>query len=78
MPSEDRIAQALKALSDAKEFFVSSVAKSAEEVRGILERERGVNENPQVKLAHELGPFAVRRKSGGFWSENGESTRTHR
>jgi hypothetical protein len=61
MPSEDRIAQALKALSDAKEFFVSSVAMSAEEVRGILERERGVNENPQVKLAHELGPFAAGR-----------------
>jgi hypothetical protein len=34
---------------------------SAEEVRGILERERGANENPQVKLAHELGPFAAGR-----------------
>jgi len=61
MPSEDRIAQALKALSDSKEFFVSSVAMSAEEVRGVLERERGVNENPQVRLAHELGPFAAGR-----------------
>ncbi|MFC1659949.1 hypothetical protein ACFL3S_00605 [Gemmatimonadota bacterium] len=61
MPSDERIVQALKALSEAKEHFVSSVAMSAEEVRGILERERGVNENPQVKLAHELGPFAAGR-----------------
>jgi hypothetical protein len=61
MPSEERVIQALKALSDAKEHFVSSVAMSAEEVRGILERERGANENPQVKLAHELGPFAAGR-----------------
>lgn len=61
MPSDERIAQALEALSDAKEAFVSSVAISAEEVRGILERERGANENPQVKLAHELGPFAAGR-----------------
>ncbi len=37
------------------------MAMSAEEVRGILERERGANENPQVKLAHELGPFAAGR-----------------
>jgi hypothetical protein len=34
---------------------------SAEEVRGILEREQGANENPQVRLAHELGPFAAGR-----------------
>jgi hypothetical protein len=61
MPSDARIAQALAALSGAKEFFTSSVAMSAEEVRGILERERGANENPQVKLAHELGPFAAGR-----------------
>ena len=61
MPSDERIAQALGALSDAKESFVSSVAMSAEEVRGILERERGANEKPQVKLAHELGPFAAGR-----------------
>jgi len=59
MPSDDRIAQALEALSEAKEFFSSSVAMSAEEVRGILEREQGANENPQVRLAHELGPFAA-------------------
>ncbi len=61
MPSDERIDQALEALSDAREFFTSSVAMSAEEVRGILERERGANENPQVKLAHELGPFAAGR-----------------
>jgi hypothetical protein len=61
MPSDERIAQALEALADAKETFVSSVALSAEEVRGILERERGVTENPQVRLAHELGPFAAGR-----------------
>ena len=61
MPSDARIAQALAALSVAKESFTSSVAMSAEEVRGILERERGANENPQVKLAHELGPFAAGR-----------------
>ena len=61
MPSDDRIAQALVALSDAKESFTSSVAMSAEEVRGILEREQGANENPQVRLAHELGPFAAGR-----------------
>jgi len=59
MPSDERIAQALAALSDAKESFSSSVAMSAEEVRGILEREQGANENPQVRLAHELGPFAA-------------------
>jgi hypothetical protein len=61
MPSDERIVQALKALAEAKETFVSSVAMSAEEVRGILERERGVTENPQVRLAHELGPFAAGR-----------------
>jgi len=61
MPSDERIAQALAALSDAKESFSSSVAMSAEEVRGILEREQGANENPQVRLAHELGPFAAGR-----------------
>ena len=61
MPSDERIAQALEALSDARETFVSALAMSAEEVRGILERERGVTENPQVRLAHELGPFAAGR-----------------
>lgn len=61
MPSDDRIIQALEALVSAKEVFTSSVAMSAEEVRGILEREKGVDENPQVKLAHELGPFAAGR-----------------
>ena len=61
MPSDDRITQALAALAGAKEGFSSSVAMSAEEVRGILEREKGVDENPQVKLAHELGPFAAGR-----------------
>ena len=61
MPSDDRITQALEALAGAKEGFSSSVAMSAEEVRGILEREQGVDENPEVKLAHELGPFAAGR-----------------
>lgn len=61
MPSDDRITQALDALAPSREGFVSSVAMSAEEVRGILEREQGVDENPQVKLAHELGPFAAGR-----------------
>ncbi len=61
MPSDERITQALNALSEAKESFSSSVAMSAEEVRGILERERGANENPEVRLAHELGPFAAGR-----------------
>jgi hypothetical protein len=61
MPSDDRITQALAALTAAKEGFTSSVAMSAEEVRGILERAKGAEENPQVKLAHELGPFAAGR-----------------
>ena len=61
MPSDDRIAKALEAVTAARETFTSSVALSAEEVRGILEREQGVNENPQVRLAHELGPFAAGR-----------------
>lgn len=61
MPSDERITQALEALAGARESFVSSVAMSAEEVRGILEREKGVDVNPQVKLAHELGPFAAGR-----------------
>ncbi|MFO8175618.1 MAG: hypothetical protein R6T96_15125 [Longimicrobiales bacterium] len=61
MPSDDRITQALEAVADAREAFSSSVALSAEEVRGILEREKGVGENPQLKLAHELGPFAAGR-----------------
>jgi hypothetical protein len=61
MPSDDRVTQALEYLSDAKESFSSSVAMSAEEVRGILEREQGANEKPQVRLAHELGPFAAGR-----------------
>jgi len=61
MPSDERITQALESLAAAKEGFSSSVAMSAEEVRGILEREQGVDENPEVKLAHELGPFAAGR-----------------
>jgi hypothetical protein len=61
MPSDERITQALEALAGAKEGFSSSVAMSAEEVRGILDREREVDESPQVKLAHELGPFAAGR-----------------
>jgi hypothetical protein len=61
MPSDERITQALEALGDAKETFVSSVAMSAEEVRGILERDQGANEKPQERLAHELGPFAAGR-----------------
>jgi hypothetical protein len=61
MPSDERIIKALEALGDAKETFVSSVAMSAEEVRGILERDQGAKEKPQVKLAHELGPFAAGR-----------------
>ncbi|MGW8266201.1 MAG: hypothetical protein ACWGSQ_07520 [Longimicrobiales bacterium] len=61
MPSDDRITQALEALAGAREGFTSSVAMSAEEVRGMLDREKGTNENPQVKLAHELGPFAAGR-----------------
>jgi len=61
MPSDDRITQALAALAAAREGFASSVAMSAEEVRGILERANSAEENPQVKLAHELGPFAAGR-----------------
>ena len=61
MPSEDRIAQALKALSANREAFLSSVAMSAEEVRGILEREEASQENPPEKLAQEMGPFAAGR-----------------
>jgi hypothetical protein len=61
MPSDERITQALQALGDAKETFASSVAMSAEEVRGILERDQGGDEKPQVRLAHELGPFAAGR-----------------
>jgi len=61
MPSDERITQVLGALGEAKESFVSSVAMSAEEVRGILERNQGANEKPQVRLAHELGPFAAGR-----------------
>jgi hypothetical protein len=59
MPSDERIIKALEALGDAKESFVSSVAMSAEEVRGILDRDQGADEKPQEKLAHELGPFAA-------------------
>jgi hypothetical protein len=61
MPSDERITRALEALGEAKETFVSSVAISAEEVRGILERDQGADEKPQEKLAHELGPFAAGR-----------------
>ncbi len=61
MPSDDRITQALDALFAAREAFSSAVALSAEEVRGILDREKDVDESPQVKLAHELGPFAAGR-----------------
>jgi hypothetical protein len=61
MPSDDRITQALKALARSRESFVSSVAMSAEEVRGILEREAHSEQDPKDKLAHELGPFAAGR-----------------
>ena len=61
MPSDERITQALEALGDAKETFVSSVAMSAEEVRGLLERDQGSDVEPQDRLAHVLGPFAAGR-----------------
>ncbi len=61
MPSDERITQALEALGGAMETFVSSVAMSAEEVRGILERDQGADAKPEEKLAHELGPFAAGR-----------------
>ncbi len=61
MPSEDRINQALEALVDSKESFLSSVAMSAEEVRGILERQGSSEASPADKLAQELGPFAAGR-----------------
>ncbi len=61
MPSEERISQALKALTRARESFLSSVALAAEEVRGILERQVHAEQDPKGKLAQELGPFAVGR-----------------
>jgi hypothetical protein len=61
MPSNDRITQALKALARSREAFLSSVAMSAEEVRGILEREALGEQDPREKLAQELGPFAAGR-----------------
>ena len=61
MPSNDRITQSLKALARSREAFLSSVAMSAEEVRGILEREALAEQDPKEKLAHELGPFAAGR-----------------
>jgi hypothetical protein len=61
MPSDERITKALEAIAGAKEAFTSSVAMSAEEVRGILEREQDAAESPQDRLAHELGPFAAGR-----------------
>lgn len=82
MPSEERIIQALEVLAPTREAFLSAVALSAEEVRGILEREAEGQENPLEKLARELGPlgsahidverlapFAVKKGSldGGKW-----------
>jgi hypothetical protein len=61
MPSDDRITQALKALASSRESFLSSVAMSAEEVRGILEREAHAEQDPKEKLTQELGPFAAGR-----------------
>ncbi len=61
MPSDDRITQALKALSANRESFLSAVALSAEEVRGILDREMEAGDKPDEKLAHEMGPFATGR-----------------
>jgi hypothetical protein len=61
MPSDDRITQALKALASSRESFLSSVAMSAEEVRGILEREAQAEQDPKEKLSQELGPFAAGR-----------------
>lgn len=82
MPSDDRITQALEALAGAREGFTSSVAMSAEEVRGMLEREKGSDENPQVKLAHELGPFAAGRidleRLAPFVSANSKLTQEKR
>ena len=43
MPSDDRITQALEALAGAREGFTSSVDMYAEEVRGMLEREKSSN-----------------------------------
>lgn len=61
MPSEDRIEQALSALAGARETFLSSVALSAEEVRGHLERETDSQDKPGERLAHELGPMGAAR-----------------
>jgi hypothetical protein len=62
MPSNDRITQALKVLARSREAYFSSVAMSAEEVRGILERESvAADKDPKEKLAQELGPFAAGR-----------------
>jgi hypothetical protein len=82
MPSDDRITQALNALAASREGFSSSVALSAEEVRGILEREKSVDESPQVKLGHELGPFAAGRidleRLSPFVSANSKLTKETR
>ena len=82
MPSDDRITQALNALAASLEGFSSSVALSAEEVRGILEREKSVDESPQVKLGHELGPFAAGRidleRLSPFVSANSKLTKETR
>ncbi len=61
MPSDERITQALKAVAGPREAFLSAVALSAEEIRGILERETDGEDKPGVKLAHEMGPFAAGR-----------------
>lgn len=59
MPSEERISRALEALAQSREVFLSAVALSAEEVRGILEREAQGEEDPLAKLARELGPLGA-------------------
>ncbi|MDH3734991.1 MAG: hypothetical protein OEU54_15795 [Gemmatimonadota bacterium] len=61
MPSDERLAPALEAVSDSCERFRSSIALTIEEVRGLLASRTSTTAERGDRLAEELGAFAAGR-----------------
>lgn len=61
MPSDSRMAIALRALAGPVEVYRSAVAATAEEARGYLAGQRSGEDGAEESAAAELGPFAAGR-----------------